>query len=139
MSSAVTLTPSSPGLPLDLHGGDLSEALVPFSLFPAGSDASKALAAAFGLPVAVSAGGEGYTINAAARIGVPGIIAEVGGNGLWDEAGVVRMTDGAQRDVRELARQRDAIAQQLQTLREALTAATAPLTGSTAVVDDRQS
>ena len=90
------------GAYLDLHGGDLSEALVPFSVFPAGSDASKALAAAFGLPVAVSAGGEGYTINAAARIGVPGIIAEVGGNGLWDEACVVQMTDGIDRVMRHL-------------------------------------
>ena len=87
---------------LDLHGGDLSEALVPFSLFPDGSDASQALATAFGLPVAVSAGGEGYTINAAARIGVPGIIAEVGGNGLWDEAGVMQMTDGIDRVMRHL-------------------------------------
>lgn len=90
------------GAYLDLHGGDLSEALVPFSLFPGGSDASKALATAFGLPVAVSAGGEGYTINAAARIGVPSIIAEVGGNGLWDQAGVVRMTDGIERVMRHL-------------------------------------
>ncbi len=87
---------------LDLHGGDLSEALIPFSLFPGGSDASKALATAFGLPVAVSAGGEGYTINAAARIGVPSIIAEVGSNGLWDEAGVVQMTDGIDRVLRHL-------------------------------------
>ena len=82
---------------LDLHGGDLSEALVPFSLFPDGSDASQALATAFGLPVAVVAGGEGYTINAAARIGLPGIIAEVSGNGLWDEASVGQMTDGIDR------------------------------------------
>lgn len=87
---------------LDLHGGDLSEALVPFSLFPRDSDASKALATAFGLPVAVSASGEGYTINAAARIGVPSIIAEVGGNGLWDEAGVTQMTDGIDRVMRYL-------------------------------------
>jgi len=82
---------------LDLHGGDLSEALAPFSLFPKDSEASKALAIAFGLPVAVAAGGEGYTINAAGRIGVPSIIAEVGGNGLWDEAGVDEMTAGIER------------------------------------------
>ncbi len=79
---------------LDLHGGDLDEALVPFSLFPAGSATSEALAAAFGLGIAIQAGGEGYTINAAGRLGVPSIIAEVGGNGLWDEAGVGEFGDG---------------------------------------------
>ncbi len=87
---------------LDLHGGDLSEALLPFSLFPNGSDASKALATAFGLPVAVSAGGEGYTINAASRVGVPSIIAEVSGNGLWDEASVAVLSDGIARVLHHL-------------------------------------
>ena len=87
---------------LDLHGGDLNEALQPFSLFPSGSEASKALAIAFGLPVAVSAGGEGYTINAAGRLGVPSIIAEVGGNGVWDEAGVDQMTAGIDRVLHHL-------------------------------------
>ncbi|HVJ51294.1 MAG TPA: succinylglutamate desuccinylase/aspartoacylase family protein [Aliidongia sp.] len=82
---------------LDLHCGDLSEALVPFCLFPSGSEASRALATAFGLPVAISAGGEGYTINASGRLGVPSIIAEVGGNGLWDEAGVGMMMAGIDR------------------------------------------
>ncbi|KGM34661.1 hypothetical protein P409_09000 [Inquilinus limosus MP06] len=87
---------------LDLHGGDLSEALAPFSLFPAGSDASQALAVAFGLPVAVAAGGEGYTINAAGRLGVPSLIAEVGGNGVWDEAGVAALTAGIDRVLHHL-------------------------------------
>jgi uncharacterized protein len=87
---------------LDLHGGDLDEALIPFSLFPSGSEPSKALATAYGLPIAVAAGGEGYTINAAHRIGVPSIIAEVGGNGRWDEAGVGRMTAGVESVMRHL-------------------------------------
>ena len=87
---------------LDLHGGDLSEALAPFSLFPAGSEASQALAVAFGLPVAVAAGGEGYTINAAGRLGVPSIIAEVGGNGVWDEAGIAAMANGIDRVLHHL-------------------------------------
>ena len=65
-------------------------------------EASKALAAVFGLPVAVEAGGEGYTINAAGQLGIPSVIAEVGGNGLWDEAGVAALTDGAFRIMRHL-------------------------------------
>ena len=56
---------------LDLHGGDLDELLVPFSLFPNGSEASLALASAFGLSIAVAAGGEGYTINAAHKLVSP--------------------------------------------------------------------
>ncbi|SED52434.1 hypothetical protein SAMN05519104_3731 [Rhizobiales bacterium GAS188] len=87
---------------LDLHGGDLSESLLPFSLFPNGSEASKALAVAFGLPVAVAAGGEGYTINTAGRLGVPSIIAEVSGNGLWDDESVAEMTAGIERVLRHL-------------------------------------
>src|SRR5262249_19063220 len=84
------------------HGGDLSEALEPFSLFPADSEESKALAIAFGLPVAVAAGGEGYTINAAGRLGVPSIIAEVSGNGLWDEESVDEMAAGIDRVLHHL-------------------------------------
>ncbi len=87
---------------LDLHGGDLSESLMPFSLFPKGSDASKTLATVFGLPVAVEAGGEGYTINAAGKLGVPSVLAEVGGNGLWDETGVAQLHDGILRTMRHL-------------------------------------
>ena len=87
---------------LDLHGGDLDESLVPFSLYPRDSQASKELAAVFGLPVAVAAGGEGYTIDAAGRLGIPSVLAEVGGNGLWSEDSVAEMTDGIFRVMRHL-------------------------------------
>lgn len=87
---------------LDLHGGDLDESLLPFSLFPSGNDAAKALATAFGLPVAVAAGGEGYTINAAAQLGVPGIITEVSGNGLWTEDTVAETMAGIDRVMHRL-------------------------------------
>jgi predicted deacylase len=87
---------------IDLHSGDLDEALVPFSIFPKGSAASQALAAAFGLPLAVEAGGEGYTVNAASRLGVAGIIAEVGGNGLWSEATVGQASAGIARVMQHL-------------------------------------
>ena len=87
---------------LDLHGGDLDESLVPFSLFPNGSVPSRDLAIAFGLGISVAAGGEGYTINAAGRLGVPSIIAEVSGNGLWNEATVGLMTAGIDRALHHL-------------------------------------
>ena len=82
---------------LDLHGGDLSEALEPFSLFPRDSQASRELAIVFGLPVAVAAGGEGYTIDAAGRLGKPSVLAEVGGNGVWTEEGVGQLLAGIER------------------------------------------
>lgn len=93
---------------IDMHGGDLSEALDPFSLYPAGNARAQALADAYGLAVAVEAGGEGYTINAAHRIGLPGIIVEVSGNGLWDEAGVGQLVDGAERVMHHLGMRRQA-------------------------------
>lgn len=82
---------------LDLHGGDLSEALAPFSVFPADSPASRELATVFGLPFAVAAGGHGHTIDAAHGLGKPGLIAEVGGNGVWTEEGVAQLLAGIER------------------------------------------
>ncbi|MCB5176979.1 succinylglutamate desuccinylase/aspartoacylase family protein [Microvirga lenta] len=82
---------------LDLHGGDLDESLAPFTLYPKDCEVSKNLATVFGLPVAVAAGGEGYTINAAYRVGVPSVLPEVSGNGLWGEDTVGEMMAGIRR------------------------------------------
>lgn len=87
---------------LDLHGGDLDESLAPFTLFPRDCAKSKELATVFGLPIAVAAGGEGYTINAAYRVGVPSILPEVSGNGLWGEETVGEMTAGIERVMHHL-------------------------------------
>src|SRR5919112_75019 len=67
---------------LDLHGGDLNEELMPFSIFTHGAQQAQAIPRAFGLPIMVSSRGKGLTISAAAELGLPGIIAEVSGNGL---------------------------------------------------------
>ncbi|MFC7399077.1 succinylglutamate desuccinylase/aspartoacylase family protein [Chelatococcus sp. GCM10030263] len=82
---------------IDMHGGDLDESLAPFTIYPAACERSKALAVAFGIPVAIAAGGEGYTVNAAYKVGVPSILPEVSGNGLWGEATVGEMTAGVER------------------------------------------
>lgn len=82
---------------VDLHGGDLDESLAPFTIFPSECEKSKALAVAFGLPTAVAAGGAGYTIDAAYKAGIPSILPEVSGNGLWGEATVGQMTAGLHR------------------------------------------
>ena len=80
---------------VDLHGGDLAEALEPFALFDASPVERRAreLALAFGLPwmVRVEAAASpvaGTTSAAAAAAGVPAIIAEVGGRGLLEEDAV---------------------------------------------------
>lgn len=82
---------------LDLHGGDLNEELMPFSIFSRGDTRAEALARAFGLPVIVSSRGTGHTISAAADLRIPAIIAEVSGNGLWNEDGVVMLLSGVER------------------------------------------
>jgi predicted deacylase len=65
---------------LDLHGGDLVEALEPFALY---HDDARELALAFGLPYVVDSTGtlEGSTSGAAAKAGTLGVIAEAGGIG----------------------------------------------------------
>lgn len=92
---------------LDLHGGDIPEALVPFSICRGGSapvDAkSKELATAFGLPhlLAVSRpiqpakGSSSYV--AAAERGIPAVLAEAGGVGQLQEEAVTLLTDGVLR------------------------------------------
>jgi predicted deacylase len=82
---------------LDLHGGDLNEELMPFSIFGHGDARAEAIARAFGLPVVVSSRGTGRTTSAAADLGVPAIIAEVSGNGLWNDEGVEKLLAGVHR------------------------------------------
>ena len=87
---------------IDMHGGDLDETLEPFTVYPAACEKSKALAAAFGIPVAVASSGAGYTVDAAHKAGTPGILPEMSGNGLWNEETVGRLTDGVRRVMRHI-------------------------------------
>lgn len=80
---------------LDLHAGDLPEALEPFCLYEesAVEERSRALALAYGLGHVVrqsraSRTVGGSTSSAAADAGIPAIIAEIGANGICDEASV---------------------------------------------------
>jgi uncharacterized protein len=94
---------------LDLHGGDMVEALEPFSLYDesAVEEQARALAISFGLPYLVrSAPSEapisGTTTSAAAAAGVPAVIAEVGGCGLLEEDAVRMHLDGLENALRQL-------------------------------------
>lgn len=82
---------------LDLHGGDLDEALLPFTIYPHDCEKSKAMAAAFGIPICIASQSSGHTIRAARNAGVPSILPEVSGNGLWGEDTVGMMMDGVRR------------------------------------------
>lgn len=81
---------------IDVHCGDMVEALQPFALYEAGpaEDRARALAEAYGLAYIVrqEAGPDrpvsGTTSGAAAAIGVPSITAEAGGCGLVEQAAV---------------------------------------------------
>jgi predicted deacylase len=93
---------------IDLHGGDLVEALEPFTIYSGGpaEDSGRALAVAFGLPYVVRqvpAGGlGGMTSDAAAALGVPAIIAEAGGCGQLEEEAVTMLVEGVRNALRSL-------------------------------------
>jgi hypothetical protein len=92
---------------LDLHGGDIPEALVPFSICRGGTDEvdvkSRELALVLGLPyvLAVSRpvqpakGSSSYV--AAAERGVPAVLVEAGGVGQMQEEAVQLLVDGVHR------------------------------------------
>lgn len=89
---------------IDLHGGDIPEALVPFSICRAGERPvdlnAKELASAFGLPylltvskpIQAAKGNSSYV--ASADGGVPGFIAEAGGVGQLQREAVQLLEDG---------------------------------------------
>ena len=97
---------------VDLHGGDIPEALVPFVICRSGNDdvseRSKAIAMAFGLPyvltvskpVQPSKGSSSYA--AAAEKGVPSILAEAGGVGQMQEEAVELLINGVVNVMRHL-------------------------------------
>jgi predicted deacylase len=93
---------------IDLHGGDLVEALEPFAIYEASplEERARALAVAFGLRYVVreeSHGGlAGLTSSAAAQAGIPAIIAEAGGCGLLDPDAVALLVEGTRNALRSL-------------------------------------
>lgn len=92
---------------VDLHGGDLIEALVPFTIFFRSGDAqvdqvSLEMAKVFGLHYLVASESPGSTICAASRAGIPSILTESGGQGIWTAEHVADHTNGLQRLMRHL-------------------------------------
>ena len=87
---------------IDVHAGDLVEALEPFALYDKGPAEARALelATAYGLGYVIrqEPGPDravgGTTSTAAAEIGIPAIIAEAGGCGLVEAAAVAAHVHG---------------------------------------------
>jgi len=81
---------------IDMHAGDMVEALQPFALYDAGSSEARAreVATAYGLGYVIrqepgpDRAVSGTSSSAAAEIGIPAIIAEAGGCGLVDRPAV---------------------------------------------------
>ncbi len=90
---------------VDVHAGDMVEALEPFALYDAGASEARAreLAAGYGLGYVIrqEPGPDravgGTTSTAAAEIGIPAIIAEAGGCGLVEPAAVAAHVRGLDR------------------------------------------
>ena len=84
---------------MDLHGGDIHEALVPFVLYPAFAgaeiaEASRSAAALLGVPYVVGSYSATGTFGSAASQGVPGFLGEIGQCGVWTEEQVEAYTRG---------------------------------------------
>src|SRR6516165_10530421 len=97
---------------VDLHGGDIPEALVPFVICRAGDDAvskkSKQIALAFGLPYVLTVSkpvqpAKGLSSYAgAAEKGIPAILAEAGGVGQLQQDAVALLVNGVKRVMKHL-------------------------------------
>jgi hypothetical protein len=94
---------------LDLHGGDMVEALEPFALYDESpvEEQARGLAISFGLPYLVRSARDeapvsGTTTGAAAAAGLPAVIAEVGGCGLLEEEAVRMHVAGIENALRHL-------------------------------------
>jgi len=93
---------------VDLHGGDIHEALVPFTIYsnvaePDVVTRSRDMAAVYGIPnVIASASVKGGTYSAAAAAGVPAILTEAGQLGRLDEDCVAIHLKGCRNVLRSL-------------------------------------
>ncbi|HKS75656.1 MAG TPA: succinylglutamate desuccinylase/aspartoacylase family protein, partial [Terriglobales bacterium] len=90
---------------VDLHGGDLVEALVPFTIFNRSGNErvdqkSFEMAKIFGIRYLVCSETPGSTYCAASRAGIPSILAESGGQGIWRPEDVTLHMNGVRRLMR---------------------------------------
>ncbi len=92
---------------MDLHGGDIHEALTPFVIYSVlGDDEQTKLALegskAVGVKYVAASTSTNGTFGCAATMGVPGFLAEIGNLGLWSEAEVAQYMSGVENVLRLL-------------------------------------
>jgi predicted deacylase len=92
---------------VDLHGGDLIEALVPFTIFFRSGNAevdriSREMGQVFGIRYLVRSESSGSTYSAASKAGIPAILTEAGGQGIWTAEHVALHVQGLGRLLRYL-------------------------------------
>ncbi|MFZ3577606.1 M14 family metallopeptidase [Virgibacillus sp. DJP39] len=86
---------------IDLHGGDMIEALVPFTIYHITEDkkvleTSKEMASLFDIDYVIGSSGQvpGSTYGCAAEQGIPAIIAEAGMQGIMSKKHSINLQDG---------------------------------------------
>lgn|SRR5690625_913945 len=82
---------------IDLHGGDMNEALTPFVIHRRGDEPSRQLASEFGISYVVSSASEGSSYSVGQQLGIPAIIAEASGQGVFNEPEITILVDGVKR------------------------------------------
>ena len=92
---------------LDMHCGDMNEALVSFTGIEDTGDAavdarSRELADAYGLRYLLIGPSPGTTTTAAASLGIPAVLGEVGGQGCWPPGDVALHAAGLRRFLRAM-------------------------------------
>ncbi len=93
---------------IDLHGGDIHEALVPFTIYSNSAEEdvvrrSRELAEVFGIEYVVASDSvKGGTYGASAAAGVPSILAEAGQLGQLDETNTQILLEGCRNVLRHL-------------------------------------
>ncbi len=92
---------------VDMHGGDMIEELVPFTIFFRSGDEqvdarSLEIAKVFGIDLLVASESQGSTISAASKAGIPAILTESGAQGIWTAEQVADHTNGLRRLMQHL-------------------------------------
>ena len=95
---------------IDMHGGDMIEALVPFVAITVVGNAevdatAERMARSYGIRAFLAKQGTGpiggTTTGSAAEAGVPALLTEAGGQGVWHESEVAILHDGVRRVLSE--------------------------------------
>jgi uncharacterized protein len=92
---------------IDLHGGDLTEALAPFTLYLRSDnqeveETSRRMAIAMGIDCIIRVDVPGAAYSVATELGIPSILPEAGDQGKWDDETVGMFFDGVQGVLRYL-------------------------------------